>query len=158
MKVLLNIANAPTVINMDRNALISPHFKLYELANNMGDTKYPQYEINEKTPLFLAMLEQLRTWYNKPVICNSCYRQEKYNEQCGGMPDSMHLQGLAFDWGVKHTKAQQQNVIREWLLINQQYKTQGVIGVYPWGYHLSPYATPTQIAKGITTFYTYTCK
>lgn len=156
--MLLNIANAPTIINMDKNALISPHFKLYELANNKGDTKYPQYEINEKTPVFLAMLEQLREWYNKPIKCNSCYRQEKYNAQCGGMPDSMHLNGLAFDWGVQHTKAQQQNVIREWLLINQQYKTQGVIGVYPWGYHLSPYATATQIAKGITTFYTYTCK
>ena len=155
MKVLLNLAGASSVINIDKNAQISPHFKLYELANNSGNIKLPQYEINAKTAGFLTMLEDLRVWYNKPITCNSCYRQAEYNEACGGMPDSLHLEGLAFDWGVKHNAVQQRHVIEEWLLLNQKYKTQGVIGVYPWGYHLSPYATRSQIAKGITGFYSY---
>ena len=156
MKVLLKLAGCGSVINLDKNTQLSPHFKLSELANNKGDIKLPQYEINAHTADFLTMIEELRVWYNKPITCNCCYRQAGYNsEQCGALPDSLHLEGLAFDWGVKHNKVQQQHVIEKWLLINQAHGTQGVIGIYPWGYHLSPYATRSQIAKGITGFYIY---
>lgn len=155
MKVLINLAGSPFIANLDKTAQISPHFKLSELANNKGDTNIPQYEINRYTADFLQMLEQLRTWYNKPIVCNSCYRQKEYNESCGGQQDSLHLIGLAFDWGVKHNSAQQYNVVNEWRSLCKLHNVPGVIGVYSWGYHLSPYLRPSQIAKGITGFYTY---
>ena len=43
MKVLLKSrTGSSNIVNMDKNAYISPHFRLFELANNKGDKTIQQ--------------------------------------------------------------------------------------------------------------------
>jgi len=46
---------------------------------------------------FLALLDQLRGEVGEPLLINSSYRSEEYNEQIGGVKNSMHVHGRAVD-------------------------------------------------------------
>ena len=76
---------------------LAPHFTLYELANNKGDTSKPIYLISVKSAAHLNALEAFRNIINTPVIVNSGYRQKDYNEKIGGDKNSGHLIGVATD-------------------------------------------------------------
>lgn len=49
----------------------------------------------------ICLLQKLREQFNKPVIVVSGYRSEKYNEKVGGVKNSYHLKGKAFDIRIK---------------------------------------------------------
>lgn len=48
-------------------------------------------------PRALAMLDSMRTFYGKPIILTSAFRTPDQNRLAGGVHNSAHLRGLAFD-------------------------------------------------------------
>ena len=137
MKVLIiNKTGCSFTVNLDKNTRIYPHFKLYELANNEGDTNTHQMILSPEIDDFMALIEDFRRWWNKPMNCNSCYRQPEYNKSVGGDWNSLHLKALAFDWGVQLTYAQRVAIYQQWYYITTRAGKVGGINFYPWGCHL----------------------
>lgn len=48
-------------------------------------------------PVFLDLLQKIRTEANVPFVINSGYRTRKHNKNVGGKLDSAHLKGYAAD-------------------------------------------------------------
>lgn len=49
----------------------------------------------------IRVLQELRTWYKKPIIINSSYRSTAYNMLVSGSKRSLHLEFNAIDFTVK---------------------------------------------------------
>ena len=125
---------------VDRNARLSPHFKLAELANNMGDSSIQQWVDTPESRLFVVMLEELRVWFDLPMVITSCYRQPAWNAHVGGNRRSAHLYATAADWHIKHTDRQRENVRRKWCDICAKHGVIGAINYYTTGYHLEAFS------------------
>lgn len=137
MKVqIMNKAGLSFIVNLDKNTRLYPHFTLTELANNKGDAAKPQMILDPDVDSFMCMIESFRAWWNKPMTCNSCYRQAEYNKTVGGAANSLHLHALAFDWAVKLTYADRVRVASKWNSICKDAGRVGGINFYTWGCHL----------------------
>lgn len=137
MKVLLRSkTGSSNIVNMDKNVYISPHFRLFELANNEGDKTIPQMILHADFDRFIVLLEQFRTQYGKPMNCNSNFRQVAYNKAVGGAPNSLHLEALAFDWPVDLDYSGRLYVYDLWRTITEKGGAVGGINYYKWGCHL----------------------
>ena len=137
MKVLLQSkTGSSSIVNMDKNARITPHFRLFELANNKGDNTIPQMILSAEIDDFLSLIEDFRVQYNKPMNCNSCYRQPAYNKSVHGAANSLHLLALAFDWPVELDYTGRLYVYDLWRGITDKAGKVGGINFYPWGCHL----------------------
>ena len=125
-------------VEIDPKTHITKNFQFEELANNKAKDAV-KCIYNDEIKLFAEMLQELRDWYNKAIKCNSWYRTPSFNQspECKGNKNSLHLKGLAFDWGVKHTAVQHQHVEKKWKEICERYKVIGGINHYTGGYHLS---------------------
>lgn len=82
---------------------LTPHFTLKELtespqAKKLGidNTPTPEHQANMKY-LCETVLEKVRTFFNKPVTVNSCYRGPALNKAIGGSSSSQHMSGEAAD-------------------------------------------------------------
>lgn len=129
-----NVHNGFTVNPMNK---ITEHFTFKELANNQAkeDVKLILTPRNFK---FLIMIEDFRNWFNKPMQVNSFYRTKSFNAKCGGSSNSLHLDGLAMDWGISgHSEIQRNHVIDKWKELCSKYNEVGGINLYTNGYHLS---------------------
>ena len=86
-------------ISTQKNLRISTNFKVLEFQCKDGtDTVYVD------TDFVKNILQKIRDHFNSPVIINSAYRTESYNEKVGGAKNSYHTKGRAFDIRVKgHT-------------------------------------------------------
>lgn len=124
------------LVEINPNTHITKNFTFEELANNQAieDVKAIY---NDDIRLFAEMLQELRNWYAKPIKVNSWYRTKTFNKTHGGDKNSLHLKGLAMDWGVKHTKKQHTNVQDKWAEICAAHNVIGGINHYTNGYHLS---------------------
>ncbi|HMN49571.1 MAG TPA: D-Ala-D-Ala carboxypeptidase family metallohydrolase [Ignavibacteriaceae bacterium] len=87
---------------------------LENLQNKLNYYKIDNFTMNEitlgrKIPKQLLwnivptirVLQELRNWYNKPIIINSSYRSPAYNKLVGGSKNSLHLDFNAIDFTVK---------------------------------------------------------
>lgn len=81
------------------NGQISTHFKTKEFACKSG-CKFMFYD-----PALFKILEEVREHFGKPVVINSGYRDEAYNQKIGGARLSMHCAGIAADIVVKGVDA-----------------------------------------------------
>lgn len=132
------------IVSLDPDTLISPHFRLTELANNKGNKNIPQYEINTETGRFMANVETLRGMYGKPINLSSCYRQPAFNLSVGGSLNSLHTPtinhpgGLAIDWKLPALQDPLYNQIYKWWY-TICYDTAHIPGInrYTNGVHLS---------------------
>lgn len=137
MKVqIINKGGYPFIVNMDKNTQLYRHFKLWELANNKGVTTKPQMLLTPEQDNLMLCIEALRDWWNRPMNCNSCYRQTVYNKSIGGASNSLHLLARAFDWGVDLSYKQRVAVYETWKSITKRGGFIGGINFYPWGVHL----------------------
>lgn len=66
------------------------YFKPKELASSGNGTLLINYDAANR-------LDKLRELMGCPLIINSAYRDRVYNDDVGGAPNSMHLEGRAFD-------------------------------------------------------------
>lgn len=139
VKIQLIKTGYEVIADIPEDTKLARNFTLRELANNEGNPKLPQMIINSRVDTFLRMIQDLREWYKKPMIVNSCYRQPDYNRSKGGLDNSLHLLALALDWGVMHTEQQRAHVTEKWREICNNYGRIGSIIYYDWGYHLSGY-------------------
>ena len=83
--------------------MYAPHFKPQEFKCGCGGqycTGYPTYMRKE----MLALLEKIRTHYNKPITVTCGLRCSAYNKKLNGsVQQSKHLQGKAVDFYQKGT-------------------------------------------------------
>lgn len=78
----------------DGDSKISNHFKIKEFQCNDGtDT----IKIDLK---LVALLEDIREYFGKPVVISSAYRTSSYNKKVGGSTNSLHLYGQAADISI----------------------------------------------------------
>ena len=105
-------------LTINKNAKLSPHFKLGELCKTSAKTadgNVPsRVQIENLKNLCENWLEDLRYSYNtlyclkpgedyetsknvEPIIINSGYRSEAVNKAIGGVKESNHLSGCAVD-------------------------------------------------------------
>jgi hypothetical protein len=52
----------------------------------------------------IRVLQELRSWYEKPIIINSSYRSPSYNKLVNGSKNSLHLEFNAIDFTVDDKK------------------------------------------------------
>jgi len=70
------------------------HFKPVEIASKGNGSILIHFDSLDK-------LQLARNLANKPFIINSGYRDPEYNARIGGVKDSMHMRGQAFDISLK---------------------------------------------------------
>ena len=135
---------------VDKTAKLTPHFQLYEMANNKGKTSLPMYIDSPESRLFMVMLEEFRVWYGSPITVNSGYRQPAYNQAIGGDPNSAHKIACACDFTAKHTEEMRDRVIEKWRQILKAHCVVGAINLYTTGYHLEAYSDVCYGAKSFS--------
>lgn len=89
----------------------SPHFTYDELTHtytNCANIPSVTQLLNLKS-VCLWILEPLRSILNMPIHINSAYRSPETNQSIGGVPNSLHLHGLAVDistrsWSIEQIK------------------------------------------------------
>lgn len=137
MKVqLINKSGISTIVNMDKNTRLYPHFCLFELANNKGNTNIPQMLLSPQQDNLLCCVEELRGWYGKAINCNSCFRQKDFNKSIGGAANSLHLLARAFDAGIDLSYRERVAWFETWRAICKRGGFIGGINFYPWGVHI----------------------
>ena len=124
------------LVEINANTHITKNFTFGELANNKASESVKAI-YNDDIKLFAEMIQELRNWYNKPMKVNSWYRTSSFNKSVGGDAKSLHLLGLALDWGVRHTATQHTHVQNKWAEICQAHGVIVGINHYTNGYHLS---------------------
>lgn len=148
MKVSIKLYESEIIVDIPKLTKLSKNFRLYELANNAGSVKIPQYEINEGSLKFVQMLQRLRDSVNQPIKVNSGYRQAAYNSKIGGNAKSAHLHGWAADikkiYGVSDER-----MATTWRAICTIFGTIGAINLYDNYYHLE---INSNICYGATKF------
>lgn len=61
--------------------------------------------VTKHNPHLIAILELVRSHFDKPVFINSSYRCLEHNDEVGGSPKSQHLKGTAADIQVSDVPA-----------------------------------------------------
>jgi lysozyme len=82
----------------------------------------------------LWVLDDLRRYYNRPIVILSSYRSPVYNAAVGGEPKSLHMKFNAIDFAVAgHSPPSVARKLKEW---RTNGKFSGGIGLYPTFVHL----------------------
>lgn len=101
------------------NMKLSNNFKVKEFACKDGsDTILISSEL-------VALLQEIRDHFGKPVTINSAYRNATYNKKIGGGTYSQHVQGTAADIVVKDITPKEIAQYAEYLMPKM-----GGIGLY----------------------------
>lgn len=119
----------PTTWRLQKN------FTLAELANGKAKEK-TKFISSPRSRKFLAMIQEFRNWYGRPMNVTSNYRTISFNVSCGGSKDSLHLDALALDWKANHSNGQRANVRNKWADICRAHGEIGGINYYTNGYHI----------------------
>ena len=143
---------------LDSEKKITDHFTWEEEANTSAEERI-KLKVYTQTLVHARMREELRMAfylkYGLTLRCNSCFRTEQFNKDCGGIPDSLHLWGTASDLLISNmTTAMWNWIVATWKAICKKYGTVGEIGRYAWGVHAGSHieCTPHPYT---TTFYIF---
>lgn len=79
---------------------LTPHFTDEEMKCHCGRVECDAVPMDFR---FLAMLEDLRVDWGKPLSPTSARRCVYWNQKQGGAPNSMHLKGRAVDFWFQKT-------------------------------------------------------
>lgn len=114
---------------------IVKNFSLAEMCNKEANEGI-QLMLTPEIVEFAQEMQELRTWFNKPMTVNSWFRTVKYNKACGGASNSVHLDGRACDIGLPGlTDLQFQHFCDKWRQICEKHGKVGGINRYKWGLH-----------------------
>lgn len=81
----------------------SKYFTINEIIHSDTADKYNidntpvEQEIIDSLNYSVGRLDEIREGYGKPIYINSGYRSQALNTKIGGVKNSYHLKGLAFD-------------------------------------------------------------
>lgn len=107
-------------LRRDGEMKLSEHFKVKEFAcKDNSDKILIDVEL-------VAILEDLREYFNSPITITSGYRTEAYNKKCGGANNSLHCLGKAADIKVSGVSPIAVALYCESVLL----KCKGGIGLY----------------------------
>lgn len=125
----------------DPQERLSENFRMGQFRSLDGYTIW-----NKETEMFVHMVQEFRTWFNRPMNVSSWYRTHAQNLRAGGASNSMHLQGLAIDtpWFTEYLTASatrrreiETNMATRWRQICEAYGIRGgTIIFYATFYHL----------------------
>ena len=122
---------------------LTKNFKLSELANNQGNSAYPQYIISNYSIIFNELLQTFRDRYGSPIDPTSGYRQPEYNKKVGGSSNSLHLQACAVDF-IDKCKKTDYYMLSLWLGVLIDKNMIGAINIYSHGdyyrYHIEAFS------------------
>lgn len=107
---------------------VTINFNLKELEK---ECVIPDHLLDNARKL-LFNLQVIRNEISKPIVIISGYRNEAFNEKCGGADNSQHLQATAADLRVKGLTASELHAIIE-KLIRERKILQGGLGLYDRG-------------------------
>ena len=71
-----------------------------KLSNNFIVREFACKDGSDKVVIdveLIAKLQDLRTFFDKPINITSAYRTASYNRKCGGKDNSYHVLGMAAD-------------------------------------------------------------
>ena len=117
-------------------AKLEKNFTFGEVTNKQASDSI-KLIVTPRMLKFASMVQEFRDWYAKPMTVNSWYRTPSFNKACGGDANSLHLDGLAMDWSVKHTPQQHKKMQDKWAEICAAHLEIGGCNHYTNGYHLS---------------------
>jgi len=114
---------------------IVKNFTIEEMSNSSASDSV-KLVLTERVIKFATMMQEFRTWWNKPMTVNSWYRTKNFNTKCNGDPKSRHIYGEAMDWGQKGlTDSQRRQIMTKWKAICKKYGEIGAINYYTNGIH-----------------------
>lgn len=118
---------------------IVKNFTLDEMTNKQASDEI-KLVLTPEVVEFAQMMQELRNWYNKPMMVNSWYRTKLFNAKCGGASNSVHLDGRACDIGISNlTDLQFKHFTDKWKQICKKHNKIGGINRYTWGMHFDNY-------------------
>lgn len=124
------------ILNLGSNNRITEHFTFAEEANTSAKETV-KLELTPEALIHARMREEFRMWWGRAIPCNSCYRTESFNQQVGGIKNSLHLYATASDLQMgRLTDAMWNKVVDKWRTLCDKYGTVGEIGRYDWGVHI----------------------
>ena len=130
---------------------VTAHFSIDEMCNP-SCSEAVKLVLSPEAIEHAQMMEELRTWYNKPMTVNCWYRSKTWNAKVGGNAKSGHLYARATDIKLASlTDAQFKNFAKKWAEICKKHGKIGEIGRYSWGIHFGSAAE----LYGMTKFYTF---
>ncbi len=118
---------------------IVKNFSLAEMTNKQAKDDI-KLVLTPQVVEFTQMVQELRTWYNKPMNINSWYRTKAFNKSCGGSSNSCHLDGRAVDIAIANlTDLQFKHFCDKWKQICEKHNKVGGINRYYWGIHIDDF-------------------
>lgn len=94
------------LVGIKSSAHVSEHFKIHELKSKGYD------DVGRRSmyihPVLIMLLEEIRNYFNQPVVIHSAYRSKLHNRLVGGAEmengkgGSYHLYGMAADFHIKN--------------------------------------------------------
>lgn len=82
------------------------HFSVKEVLEASNTKKYLESDIPPEILLniipTIKVLDELREWYDFPIILNCSYRDKEHNKKVGGEKNSLHLSFNAIDFTVNN--------------------------------------------------------
>lgn len=115
---------------------ITENFAIWEIANKKAPDKV-KLVITPGLVRHAKLMQELRTWYRKPMNVSSWYRSQKFNSILpGSHKNSPHLRGMACDILLPgFTEQQYKNMATKWKSICENAGVIGGVTFYTWGMH-----------------------
>lgn len=129
-------------ITINEGTRLTEHFWLHEFFCNSCNECYID-SIFLYT--FVPLLEDFRSWYNRPINITSAYRPAEFNKKVGGSSNSAHLKAWAVDfpypadykrWGKLRQNEFLTNVKSKWTELSHSYGVFAQCNFYDNRFHL----------------------
>lgn len=127
-------------------------FSLAEIANNEAKN-IVKIKWSPKLTRQGLMMDDLRSWYGRPLNVNSWFRWPEYNDAIGGDKNSMHLLGAATDIALPGlSEALRSQFIAVWRMLCMKYGVIGGVSLYDWGIHFDSNDDPARYGGNSSKF------
>lgn len=107
---------------------VSEHFTLSEYAGTGNGAAIMTMD----SMLCVQMAEEFRVWLKRPMIIHAWHRTAEENKKVGGIANSNHLRGCAFDFhtNIEITEAKFKKYAKKWKSICAKHGVVGEAGLY----------------------------
>jgi len=117
-----------------RNFTADEFTSYFEVTRRGVTNSYPHERLWPRIIPTLRIVDSLRDHFNSPIVILSSYRNRAYNEKCGGVLNSEHMQFCALDIAVAgHSTKEVYDILLSW---RRAGRFTGGLGLYPTFVHI----------------------